>query len=281
MRVVRIASTVTATALLLGALSACGSSAKSPAPAAASSAGAAAPAAGSAAGSPKVALLAAAAQMQKLGSAKVTLGAPYNGNGVYSWQGQGDLDVTMTEAGQPVQVRVVDGQPYLGADAQQAALTGGKHWLKLSTAAGGQGAQLQAMTALLDPALQLGAATQSGELSAVGAETVNGVPTQHYRSTVPAQTLVDGLTALDAAHRQAVLALLQPGSTVTTDFWLDAKGELVQQKESSSGGSAQAAPVALTVGYTDFGTAVSVATPASNDLISPADAAKLVGALGG
>ncbi|WP_344444455.1 hypothetical protein [Kitasatospora nipponensis] len=296
----RFTSAIAVSGLLVTALAGCGSSAKSTA-SAVPGAGAPAPVAsgggtGAAGGlGVKAELLATAAVMQKLGSAKVTVSSAEaggdNGTGVYAWGDKPALDLTSSNSGKPMRIRVVDGVAYLGVGDAQAAELGGKHWAKLDSSgpAAGPGSSLQALSLLLDPALQLAAAAQSGKLSAVGAQSLNGTATQHYRSVMPADSLVAGIPNLKDDQRAALLdALKQDGSTVTSDFWVDAKHQLVQQQEAgsdgaSAGASASASPdgsgTTITT-YSDLGTKVSVSAPAASDQASAADALKLLALIG-
>lgn len=288
---VRIASAVAASALLVGALSACDSSAKrtaDAAPAASASAGAAAPGGGLGA---KADLLAAAAVMQKAGSAKIAVSSAGDktdqGSGLYAWGAQPALDLSEQQSGQAMKVRLVANVMYLGVDDTQAAQLGGKHWLKLDGTgpAGGLSGNFQALAVMINPAAQLATAAQAGKLSTIGSETVGGVSTQHYQSVMPTATLVAAVPNLQDADRKAVLAALgQEGATVTSDFWLNGQHQLVQQKVVSSNGTgaspAAGSGTATTAQYADFGVKVSVTAPAASDQVDPADSLKLLGAMG-
>ncbi len=286
-RVVRIASTVAVSALLVGALAGCGSSGtKKSADGASSAAGGGAGAVAGGGLGPKAELLAAAAVMQKVGSAKVHISsddpssATGDGDGVYNWSGTPALDLTTTTSGKATRIRLVGGVTYIGVDDQQAALAGGRHWVKVDDTMAGMGASFQAMIVMLDPAVQLTAAAQNGKLSKVGSEPTG----EHYRSVTPVDALVAGIPNLKDADRKAVSdALKQDGSDVTTDFWLNAQRQLVQEKEvgsdpsSPSASASGSAPSSTTIKYTDFGVKVAITAPAASDQVAPADAAKLLG----
>ncbi|MDH6136538.1 hypothetical protein P3T37_005966 [Kitasatospora sp. MAA4] len=297
MRAVRIASAVAASALLVGALAACGSSAKKSTDvlptAVASAAGAGA--GGGAAGSlgPKADLLAAAAVMQKAGSAKLAVssagGKADEGTGLYSWGGaQPAMDISEQQSGQAMKVRMVGGVMYLGVSDQQAAAVGGKHWIKLDGTgpAGSMTANFQALAMMVNPAVQLTAAAQGGKLSKVGSESLDGASTEHYQSVMPTATMVASVPNLSDADRKTVLtALTQEGSTITSDFWLNGQHQLVQQKEVGTN-DASAAPsadqsTATTTKYSDFGVKVTVTAPPASDQVAPADQLKLLGVMMG
>ncbi|WP_035800791.1 hypothetical protein [Kitasatospora mediocidica] len=237
-------------------------------------------------------LLSAAAVMQKAGSAKLAISAAGDksddGGGLYSWGAQPAMDISEQQSGQAMKVRMVDGVMYLGVSDQQAAAVGGKHWVKLDGTgpAGSLSANFQALAMMVNPAVQLTAAAQGGKVTFVGVESLGGVSTQHYQSAMPTATLVAAVPNLSDADRKAVLtALSQDGSTVVSDFWVNADHQLVQQKEVGSDG-ASASPsadqsTATTTKYSDFGVKVVVAAPAASDQVAPTDALKLLGAMTG
>ncbi|MDH6121227.1 hypothetical protein ABH930_000007 [Kitasatospora sp. GAS204A] len=287
MRIVRIAAALTGSALLIGSLAACGSSAKSSTGATGGNAGAPAlPDLG-----PKAELVAAAAVMQKAGSADVALtsagGSSGSGSGVYAWSGKPALDLSEQQSGKTIKFRAVDGSSYLGVDDTQAATVGGKHWLDLTTSSGaaGMGDPFTALAVLMNPAAELTVAAQNGTLSKVGSEQLAGTGTTHYRSSMPAQSLVDQLPNLTDAQRKAALQVATSGgATVITDFWVDGKHQLVQMQEQTSDGSSPSSGAggssASTVKYSNLGVKVSVSPPAASDQAAPADALKLLSSLG-
>ncbi|MFE0461805.1 hypothetical protein ACFW1A_21405 [Kitasatospora sp. NPDC058965] len=280
MRITRIATSVTAAALLVAGLAACSSSASTPSGTAATGAtgAAGAGAAGLPTGDPKTELSAAAVVMEKAGSAKIALSSTdgSSGTGVYGWSGKPRLDFSEQEGGKTLKVRLVDDGVYLGASDAEAVALGGKHWVKLTTTgSGGQlGAGFQTLELMLNPAAQLTAAAQAGTLKKIGTEAVGGTQTQHYQSTMPVATLLQSLPNLTADQRTAAeQSLKSDGSSITTDFWLNAKRQLVQEKEVGSDSSA----TPQTITYTDLGVAVNVTAPAAADLGNQSDALKLLG----
>ncbi|PYC78013.1 hypothetical protein C7C46_16875 [Streptomyces tateyamensis] len=278
MRITRITTTAVTAALLVAGLAACGSSAaKAPSSSAATGA-AGAGSVGLPGGAPKTELTLAAAVMQKAGSAKIALSSTdgSTGSGVYGWSGKPRLDFAEQSSGKPLKVRLVDDTVYLGASDTEAVLLGGKHWVKLpASGPGGQvAASFKTLELMVNPAAQLAAAAQAGTLKKVGAETLDGVQAQHYQSTMPVATLLQSMPDLTADQRTAAQdSLKSDGDSITTDFWLNDKRQLLQEKEVGSDSSA----TPETVKYTDLGTAVNVTAPPASDLGSAADAAKLLG----
>lgn len=311
MRTVRIASAVAASALLVGGLTACSSGktggqdaaqagakpgAASGAAGGSASGAASAPASGAAGGSaagvpgeglaPKAALLASAAVMEKAGSAKLGLsgaGANANGTGAYSWKAPAAFELTMNTADGPGKMLVTADVMYIGVDAETGAEFGGKHWLKLdpkaAAAANGKavpgGEDAGSMTTLLqtlNPAVQLAANAQGGKLSKVGAEKIGGADTVHYQSALPVEALVGAMAGLsDDLKKQVVATLKKQSGSVTTDFWINAKGELVQQKSDNVGNGSKE-PVTIT--YSDLGSAGAVQAPAASDVLDFAELLK-------
>ncbi|WP_329564881.1 hypothetical protein [Kitasatospora sp. NBC_01266] len=290
MRITRIAVTLAVPALLIGSLAACGSSAKS----AAGAAGAAATGGGGAGApalpdlGPKGELVAAAAVMQQAGSADISISSPDgssgSGSGVYAWGAKPVLDLSEQQSGKAIKFRMAGGSSYLGVDNTQAAALGGKHWIDLSTAAGGIGDPFTALAVLMDPTAELTVAAQHGTLSKVGAEQVAGSSTTHYRSSMPAQDLVDQLPNLTDAQRKAAMQVATDGgATLITDFWVDGKHQLLQMREQNTDGSSPSsdgsAANASTIAYSNLGVKVGVSAPAASDQADPADAAKLLSSL--
>ncbi|MCX4748442.1 hypothetical protein OG455_23495 [Kitasatospora sp. NBC_01287] len=285
MRIVRIAATLAVPALLAGSLAACGSSAK-PAAATGTKPG------GAAAGvpalpdlGPKAELIAAAAVMQKAASADITLssndGSAGSGSGVYGWSGLQALDLAEQESGKTIKFRLVDGGSYLGVGDSQAAELSGKHWVKLDSADSQLADPFTALAVLINPADELTIGSQSSTLTKVGAEKLGGTDTQHYRSSAQAADLVAKLPNLTDAQRKAALAVASDGgATVISDFWVDAKHQLVQLTETNTdGASPSSSDSSTTVKYADLGVKITVTAPAASDLAAPADAAKLLSSL--
>ncbi|GAA0662229.1 lipoprotein [Kitasatospora atroaurantiaca] len=304
MRTLRIATAVAVSALLVGGLSACSSSKTTgqDATSSASSSASSSAATGGGAGAggkqaadlgPKAALLASAAVMEKAGSAKLVLtgtGDTETGSGSYSWKAPAAFELTTKTDGQTAKMLLTGDVMYIGVDDETAATFGGKHWLKLdpkaTAGAGGKalpgGEDAGSMTTMLqtfNPAVQLAANAQGGKLSKVGAEKVGGADAVHYRSELPVDALVGAMANLSADQKKQVIdTLKKDGSSVTSDFWINAKGELVQQQSNNVGNGSKEA---VTIRYSDLGSAASVKTPAASDVLDFADMLKGLGNISG
>ncbi|WP_104816605.1 hypothetical protein [Kitasatospora sp. MMS16-BH015] len=264
-----------------GAAPATGSGAPGTAPATAPGS-TAAPIPGLAEKAPKELLLASATVMQQAGSAKLTMtgtSAEAGGTGAYSWKAPAAFELSLNTPEGPGKLLVTADQLYLGVDEETAAGFGGKHWLKLDTKSAGQGApggedagSLTAMLQTLNPAVQLTANALGGKLSKVGSEQVGGASTVHLRSELPVEALVAGMPGLSDQLKQLVTATLKKNRpSVTTDFWINGGGELVQQSSDNVGNGSKE-PV--TVGYTALGSAPQVTAPAAGDVMDFADMLK-------
>ncbi|MEV7021322.1 hypothetical protein [Kitasatospora sp. NPDC093558] len=281
MRAVRLASAVVTAAVLVGGLSACGSSGKSGNDAKGGDTKAAGdPVAGALAGDPKTALAAAALVMQKAGNGKVAMVAPdgsthTGGSGTADWKdpGKTSVDLTGEMDTKKMRIRVVGTDAYLGAGDAEAAAIGGKHWVKMP-AGNEMGDGLLLMSQMLNPVVQLTLAA-ANKPTKVGQEAVDGTQATHIRSVEDASTMVAGMTGLSPEQRQAVQKTLeQDGKNITVDLWLDAKQQLVQFQEF---GDKNGEHDAVTIKYTGLGSAGKIEAPAATDLGNPADILKLLG----
>ncbi|MFJ8626278.1 hypothetical protein ACIRD3_26060 [Kitasatospora sp. NPDC093550] len=279
MRAVRLASVVVTTAVLLGAATACSSGAKGGNDAKGGDAKGGDPIAAALTGDPKAALTAAALVMQKAGNGKVSMVAPDDskggGTGDADWKDPAKVSVDLVGdmGGKKLKIRVVGPDAYLGGDEAAPAL-GGKHWVKMP-AGNEAGDAFRAVGQMLNPVLVLTVAAQSGKLSKVGQESQGGVQTTHLRAVEDTSALVAGMSALPEAQRKAVQKTLEEdGKTLTFDFWLNGKQELVQYQEY---GDTNGEKQAVTVKYSDLGKAAAITAPAATDLGNEADLLKLLG----
>ncbi|MDH6704615.1 hypothetical protein P3T27_001318 [Kitasatospora sp. MAA19] len=279
MRAVRLASTVVTATVLLGAATACGSKGAADATSGGAKGGDAVAAAMG--GDPRTALAAAALVMQKAGNGKVTMIAPDGsthtaGNGDADWKdpSRTAVDLTGEVETKKIRFRVIGTDGYLGGGDTEAAAMGGKHWLKLP-ASNELGDGVLLMSQLVNPVVQLTLAAQGGKPVKVGQESLDGVQVTHLRAVEDASAMVAGMPALSADQRAAVQKSLDDdGKTLTVDFWLNGRQELVQYQEY---GDKNGEHDAVTVKYSDLGKAARIEAPAATDLGSDADILKLLG----
>lgn len=293
MRALRLASAVATAAVLLGAATACGSDAKTgdakaggtktgeakPADTKPAETKAADPLAAALDADPKAALAAAAVVMQKAGNGKITMtpAAPGDpgGTGDADWKdpAKASADMASDIEGKKLRIRVIGADAYVGGGDDKAAALGGKHWVKMP--ADESGDSFRVIGQMTNPVVLLTVAAQSGKLSKVGQEPVDGVQTTHLRAEQDTAALVAGMTSLSADQRKAVQKTLEEdGKTLTIDFWLNAKQELVQYREY---GDTNGEKQAVTIKYSDLGKAAAITAPAAGDLGNQTDLLKLLG----
>ncbi|MFD0272411.1 hypothetical protein ACFVHB_00705 [Kitasatospora sp. NPDC127111] len=272
MRTLRLASVAVTAAVLVSGLTACGSDGK----AGTKAAGDAAP--GKALElDPKAALAASALVMQKFGNGSVELVLPEDTMaGAAQWKQGTDLDLT-GRGKATTKVRVLGDDVYLGS-AEKTAGAGGKHWAKVGPKdklIGPMAGMFLTTAQVTNPVLQLTVAAQTGSPAKVGPETVGGAQTTHYHAVEDAAKITEALAALGADQRAAVQQTLAvSGNTLTVDFWINAKQELVQLREyGDKAGEKQA----VTVTYSGLGSAPRIEAPAAAEVGSGADFSKILG----
>jgi hypothetical protein len=197
-------------------------------------------------------------------------GVQATGNGVVAYQ---PLAMEMTvDAGSTgtTTIRVVHGDTYLKLPAAQRSAMGGKSWLKLS---GGKNSPFNALNSQvqnLDPAQQVKTLLASGKAVAVGQETVNGVPTVHYRVITSVDT---ALAQVDPKQRSVVKGVYDEAGIkeITTEIWIDAQYR--PHRAHVVAGSLSD----VTVDYKDYNKPVHVVAPAASDT---ADMSALLNGLG-
>ncbi len=275
----RALRTVAVACLALGALTACSSSGSTGSTGGSGSSQAASAPAADGAGkggsklAPKEALLAAAAVMDKAGSAKLTVkGGGSDGTADYVWKSPSSFLLQTTQEGKQVQVLFAGDQMYIGATPEMAAVAKGKKWMSLSAtdssgAAGNEAGAFASMMQLMNPSVQLVAAAPTATL--VGTETVAGQSASHYRSDIKVDELV-GKMQLDAATKAQVLAeLKKKGTSSTVDLWINGKGELVQQSSADLTADSGSTPGVVT--YSDLGSVKATPAPAASEVFSLTD----------
>jgi hypothetical protein len=126
-----------------------------------------------------------------------------------------------------------------------------------------------------DPSTQLKAMLASPDLKKVGQETRNGVQTLHFSGTVAANDMLKasaagGLTQQDLDSLSATAK--QAGISKTDyDVWVDGNGLPVEVKFSEE---TKTGTVAGDVGYSDWGTPVSVTAPPADQVVDIVQALK-------
>jgi hypothetical protein len=204
-------------------------------------------------------------------------------NGVVD-QGQADittdLSSILSSAGLPaangsVELRYLqeNGNPvlYVNAPALTAMIPGGKTWVRLDLeqAAKSAGVDLNGMLAQAaqNPADVLDMLKAAGSVQTVGTETVDGAQTTHYKATID---LAKAAGTVGGPAQQAVQSLIDQGgpSTIPAEVWIGDDG-LVRKLtvDETVGSGNDTASVHLNLGLSDYGTAVNVTAPPSDDTL--------------
>ncbi|GAA2753448.1 hypothetical protein GCM10010440_73510 [Kitasatospora cinereorecta] len=226
---------------------------------------------------PKADLMAAAAVMDKAGTATITLSGGTQGSGTQSWKTPQMIELHMSKNGTDFTVRCAEDAVYVPAPA---AAYGGKHWVRIdASAAPGSAKQLDAETLTLltmmvdifNPVLELHAAVHDNAITKIGPDRVNGVEATRYSARLTADTLVAQMTSLTDTDRDKVRKVLTSyGQTQSADFWINDRNELIQFGIAGLSSTNHAATTLLT--YSDLGTAPAPAAPAASDVAAPGDA---------
>ena len=243
---------------------------------------------------------AAVAKSEDAGGAKLALtitaddGSGHSGtvtaNGVFD-QTSADITVdassalaaaNLPDAGGPIELRYLqeNGDHVLYADvpALSALIPGGKSWVRVDIEQAAQklGIDLSglAATATQNPASALALLQANGSVENLGTETVDGVPTTHYRATID---LAKAAANFGSAGQEALSHALAQGapSSIPVDVWIGDDGYVHKLTLDQS---LDGAHVGVTLDISDYGTPVTVTAPAAGDTL---DATDLVGSLQG
>jgi hypothetical protein len=262
--------------------------------------------AGPAAPSPAKVLDAAYATTTGSGTAKVDLtgqistsvdgqpeNVPINADGVLDFgHKSADLNESIAGAAKDVtETRYLDGMLYQRIPAQADLLTGGKQWIAIDTnqvaaSQGNSGLSSLLASAPSDPTQLLVYLTAvEGQVTIVGPDTVDGVPTTHYDATID----LDKVATLNPGAASTTKRLEQElgSNSLPVQLWVDQQNRLrkigVDENiahpvpgSTTSGGTATTGPngsessigsvcVAFTITLSDYGTPAHIVAPPAND----------------
>ncbi|MEH0450291.1 LppX_LprAFG lipoprotein [Streptomyces sp. B21-102] len=185
-----------------------------------------------------------------------------------------DLNTATQGGGGQLRIRFTNKTMYVGGSAIHSEKLKGKHWLSAAPAVWGQGAadnqsyrvlpsQLQA-----NPPSQSTLLTGSKDLRTVGTETVDGVPTTHYKGTVNYDAL--------SGERLDQFMQLEASDPLTMDLWIDGKNRPKQYRLQGKPPtdplpSGADAPLDLTVTFLDINQPTTITAPAADDTVPLTD----------
>jgi hypothetical protein len=194
-----------------------------------------------------------------------------DGSGVFNTgkDSSGQLQMTVTSSGRQVPVdTIVTGQVfYMRSPALSNTLSGGKQWIKvdLNELAKQRGVNLGSLfDASPTPMNALAYLAGSSKVEKVGAESVGGTDTTHYRVTVDVKQAAK--KASGAARRSIRSVLTQGGvSKLPLDVWVDGNNYIrkVIYDEQAPGQS----PTKVTMQLHDFGKPISIQAPPSQAVV--------------
>src|SRR5512142_772707 len=176
---------------------------------------------------------------------------------------QAEFTTTVAAMGDTT-VRMLGTVCYVQVPAAERGQFDGKSWMKMDLAQlGKEGMSMTKQFDDMDPSKQVRTLLDSGTLSAVGREDVDGVKTVHYAGSAPIDKY---LTNLDDSIRSAVQQQLtaQGATEVKTDLWVD--DQYLPRRIHTVMGTTD-----LTGTYSDYGKPVSVAAPPASDTVDFGD----------
>lgn len=181
-------------------------------------------------------------------------------------------------------MRFADGVLYAEGDTAAIGASTDKEWLSAEPAVWGRGVADNNTYGVLprplraSPLPQSTLLTGSKDLREVGAQTVDGTGTTHYRGTVTTKGLRAAQAAAeDEATRELLttsldqFAVLGVNGTLTMDLWVDGEGSAKRYRVRGEtyalkeGRMVDAGPLDLTVTLLDVDRPVTVEPPAAED----------------
>ncbi|WP_328440496.1 hypothetical protein OHA71_32325 [Streptomyces sp. NBC_00444] len=212
----------------------------------------------------------AADRTEELGSAEVKMstsidgGAPIAMDGTYSWGDGYAFDVEMdTKAVQmqeltdapKVRCLFVDGDYYYDVDPQPSGPLAGKEWMKIDgSAVFGEGAD-QALSGSSggSPSASMKSLKYAEDVEDLGAETVNGQRTTHYRAVL-GKSDMGKLKELYGDDESLYNSMLGADGSLTMDIWVGDKDLPVRLTQETGA-------MKVTMDFEKFGATADVAAP--------------------
>jgi hypothetical protein len=174
---------------------------------------------------------------------------------------RGELTVSVPATGKEVSlVTVVDGtDSYTSSDSLDDSLPEGKKWMELNLAAAAKGAS-QADPVSGGPTEGLKILERVQDSEEIGKEDIDGVPTTHYRGTLPTTDEVFGVKASYSA--------------LDIDVWIDAQDRVRRMSLDVSGSvGGQKSRTQMSIDYVEFGRVPKIEVPPADEVF---DATKLI-----
>lgn len=194
-------------------------------------------------------------------SAAVTMtgtsgGEPVDVSGVISFGDSPAAELTQVdpEDGE-ITVRVIGSAFYVSIPEAEQASMDGKKWFKMDFAAlGATSEDLAQQLEGLDPVQNVRTLLEGAEVTVVGEETIDGVPTVHYTSVTPVDSYLEQFEAEIREGIEEQLATAEV-TEVAVDVWVD------EQYQPRRVKLVMGTMSDMTMNYTDYGKAVTIEAP--------------------
>ncbi|MFD9895351.1 hypothetical protein ACFWY9_38925 [Amycolatopsis sp. NPDC059027] len=222
---------------------------------------------------------------QKSKSAKMTMESSdpaktINMNGAVKFDGQNTaMAMTMDQAGQQMEVRLVDKVLYMKMPPEQLQKMGtGKSWVKITPngddpISKAMGSSLAQSSEQSDPTKILEQIGNGGKIISSDQTQLNGEPVNHYVAEIDISKNLDKVLESAPAEAKSQLADKLKGVKMPVELWLNKDQLPVQMVLDSSavakaagapGGASEAGKI--TVKYTDWGKPVDVTAPPADQV---------------
>ena len=176
-------------------------------------------------------------------------------------------EIFLTESGSPI--------IYMELPFVAGQLPGGKTWMRLNLEKAGRalGVDLSRLmnTSSQNPGQTLDLLQSKGDFAKIGKETIDGAETTHYHGSID---LAKAARAIGASPAVRHLIGLGAPASVPVDVWVDGSGFVrrLQQRYDQAVGSTTLA-VEMTLGMSDYGRAVNVSAPPTDQVFDATDVA--------
>jgi hypothetical protein len=165
---------------------------------------------------------------------------------------------------------------YMDMPFLSGKLPEGKTWIELDIAKAAQaaGINLSQLSSLgeTDPTQFLDyLRASSGDVTAVGSESLDGVPTTHYRATLQLSQVLERLPASEQAAAKAGLEKLGEDGAIPVDVWVDKQGRVRRMQMSIDAGGATSATTptvsgTITINFSSYGPVPAIVPPPASQV---------------
>jgi hypothetical protein len=179
---------------------------------------------------------------------------------------------------------------YVGLPGLADKLPEGKTWMKLDLTqlAKEHGVKLPQLSSLdqTNPAEFLRYLRASGgDVTALGSESVDGVPTTHYRVMLSLSRILESYPASDRTAMRSALSALGSSGSIPAEVWVDHQNRVrrmrmsfnvpVPSAEAQAGATPGSVGASMTMDFTSYGAVPPVSLPPASEVF---DASALMGA---